>query len=67
MTLTSARLSEGPLFRVMVTGPVAPDQVMSKALPASMALKLLLVKATLALARPARMTDEMKNFILIDC
>ncbi len=66
MEATSCKLSEGPLFRVMVTGPVAPDQVISNGLPASISLKSLLVKATLALARPARMKDGMMNFILVD-
>ena len=62
---TSDRLSEGPLFRVIVTGPVASVQVISKGLPASTSAKspAVLVKETVALAMPARM-DMRMNFIL---
>jgi len=63
---TVLRASAGPSFRVMVTGPVASAQVIVKGSPASIPLKSSLVRMTLAAAKPARMIDEMVNFILID-
>jgi hypothetical protein len=54
-----------PDFRVTVTGPVASDHLMVKGSPASMPLKLSLVKITLALARVARKRVAMKDFILV--
>lgn len=59
-------MSEGPDFRVTVTGPSASAQVISKGVPASISLKSLLVRATVAQATPARTREEMMNFILVD-
>lgn len=41
---TSFRSSEGPFFKVRVTGPSASSQVILKVDPASMPSKLLLVR-----------------------
>lgn len=64
---TVLRSPEAPFFRVKVTGPSASSQVISNVEPASMSLKLLLVRWTLASTSPrraARTTEEMVTFIL---
>ncbi len=58
----------GPFFRVRVTGPEAPSQVMLKVLPAVTLLKdgLVNLAAALARANAAAATRRLENCILYD-
>jgi len=64
MTSTVFRLPLGPSFRVMVTGPEAPDQVMVKGTPALNEYSLLVKIAAFTRAAAARTTEARENFIL---
>jgi len=64
-TSTVFRLPLGPVFRVMVTGPEAPDQVILKGWPAITLYSLLVKMAALTrAARAATMRGTKDNFIL---
>ena len=65
MVMTVCRFELRPFFRLMVTGPEAPDHLSSKGLPASMT-NWELVNEALALTTAARAaTKNVESFMVV--
>jgi hypothetical protein len=62
MVLTVLRAVAGPFLRMMVTGPVFPDQVRLKGLPAVMELKAGSVNWTPAACAATKVAAATRNF-----